>query len=121
MKLTKARRDILEIFKNSNYPLSAEQLFELLKKEYDLSTIYRNLNFFEKNSALKSIVFSDKVKYFYSGEGHFHFIYCVKCKKFEKFDLCYEDKISQYIKENLKFEILNHTLYFEGICQDCRN
>jgi Fur family ferric uptake transcriptional regulator len=121
MRLTKARREIKKIFEINEIPLNADQVYNKLDKEYDLSTIYRNLDFFQKENFLKSIVFSDKIKYFYEDIGHFHYIYCVYCKKFEKFDMCYEKNISEYIEKNLEFEIISHTLYFEGICKECRN
>ncbi|HOO75598.1 MAG TPA: transcriptional repressor, partial [Tepiditoga sp.] len=98
-----------------------EIIFEMLDKNYDISTIYRNLNFFVENNLIRTIVFSDKVTYYYSGKGHFHYIYCVKCKKFEKINMCYEEKLAEYIEKNLEFKVLDHTLYFEGICKECRN
>jgi Fur family ferric uptake transcriptional regulator len=101
--------------------LSAEKLNGLLGFNYDLSTIYRNLNFFTSENILKTMVFSDKVTYYYYGNGHFHYIYCVKCKSFSRFDMCFEEKLSEYIKQQLEFEIMDHTLYFEGICKDCKN
>jgi len=120
MKSTKARKDILEILERYDFPLNAEEVYEILDEDYDKSTIYRNLKRFEKDGTIKSIVFSDKIKYFYKIEGHFHFIYCIKCKKFEKFDICYSESMSQYLKEKLGYQIISHTLYFEGICKDCQ-
>jgi len=120
MRSTKARRDILNIFQNEDVPLSADYIYELLNGEYDKSTIYRNLKNFEKNGKLKSIVFSDKITYFYKGSGHFHFIYCVRCKKFERFNLCYSETISKFITDTLGYKVLGHTLYFEGICKNCQ-
>lgn len=120
MRNTKARRDILGVLDEYDYPLNAEQIYEKLNEDYDKSTIYRNLKNYEENGEIKSIVFSDKIKYFFKGEGHFHFIYCIKCKKFERFDLCYSEQMSKYIKERLGFKVLTHTLYFEGICKKCQ-
>ncbi|AEX86480.1 Fur family transcriptional regulator [Marinitoga sp. 1135] len=121
MKLTKPRKDILKLYENIDYPLNAEEIYNLLNKKYDLSTIYRNLNFFEKNHILKSIVFSDKITYYYRPNGHIHYIYCIKCKKFEKLDMCFEKEYSKYIEEILKFKITDHILYFEGICSNCQH
>ncbi|MBM7560086.1 Fur family transcriptional regulator [Marinitoga litoralis] len=121
MKLTKPRRDILSLYDEIDHPLNAEEIYNLLKNEYDLSTIYRNLNLFEKENILKSIVFSDKITYYYKSTGHFHFIYCIKCKKFEKLDICFENQFKKYIEENIQFKITDHILYFEGICKNCQN
>lgn len=120
MRNTKARREILEIMEKHDFPLSAEQIYQMLDKDYDKSTIYRNLKYFEVEGELNSIVFSDKITYFYKSGGHFHFIYCVKCKKFERFDLCYAESMSKYIRESLGYKVLSHTLYFEGICKACQ-
>ena len=44
LKVTKYRKLILENLKSCDNPISAEELFDKLKKDYDmdLSTIYRN-------------------------------------------------------------------------------
>ncbi|KAF2956900.1 Fur family transcriptional regulator [Marinitoga sp. 38H-ov] len=120
MKLTKTRRDILSLYEKIDHPLNAEEIYNLLNNEYDLSTIYRNLNFFEKENILKSIVFSDKITYYYKSDGHFHYIYCIKCKKFEKLDICFENQFKKYIEDTIKFKITDHILYFEGICSNCQ-
>ncbi|WP_129408022.1 Fur family transcriptional regulator [Marinitoga lauensis] len=120
MKLTKTRRDILKLYDEIDYPLNAEEIYNLLNREYDLSTIYRNLNFFEKENILKSIVFSDKITYYYKPKGHSHFIYCIRCKKFESLNLCFEKQYRDYIENNMHFKITDHILYFEGICSECQ-
>lgn len=120
MKLTRPRRDILNLYEKIDHPLNAEEIYNLLNNEYDLSTIYRNLNFFEKENILKSIVFSDKITYYYKPKGHYHFIYCIKCKKFERLNLCFEKQFKEYIEKNIDFKITDHILYFEGICSECQ-
>lgn len=120
IRITKARKEIIKLFEKIMKPINAEQIYEKLEKDYDLSTIYRNLDFFTKNNTIKSLVFSDKITYYYKSESHIHFIYCTNCKKFEKFNLCYEKEISEHIKKNLGFKVENHTLYFEGICKKCQ-
>lgn len=121
MRMTKARKDILKIFSENDKPLNAEQLNKILKDDYDLSTIYRNLNFFEEKAILKSIVFSDKIKYYFKSKGHYHFVYCTNCKKFQKINKCFEEEFKKYINNELDFDVESHTLYFEGLCHDCKN
>ncbi|MDK2946643.1 Fur family transcriptional regulator [Geotoga petraea] len=121
MRMTKARRDILKIFNENDKPLNAEQLSKILEEDYDLSTIYRNLNFFEEQAILRSIVFSDKIKYYFTSKGHYHFVYCTKCKKFQKINKCFEEEFKKHINKKLDFEVKSHTLYFEGLCHDCKN
>ncbi|BBE30823.1 transcriptional repressor [Tepiditoga spiralis] len=121
MKLTKIRIELLNIFKNLNYPLSAEQIYEKVHERCNLSTIYRNLSYFEDKKIIRSMVFSDKIKYYYSGVGHFHFVYCNVCKNFEKINLCYEKEFENYLKNTLEFSVSDHVLYFEGVCKKCKN
>lgn len=121
MRMTKARKDILKIFNNNDKPLNAEQLNKILDDDYDLSTIYRNLNFFEDQTILKSIVFSDKIKYYYTSKGHYHYVYCTECKNFQRISKCFEEEFKKYISNELDFDVESHTLYFEGLCHNCKN
>ncbi len=62
IKLTNARRAILEILVNSNKPLSYEDIKNDLAM--DKATFYRNITKFEDENIISSFESNDKKRYF---------------------------------------------------------
>lgn len=84
LKVTKNRRIILEALQNIADPVSAEELFDKLKADYDvdLSTIYRNLNILEEKNLLLKSTNLDGINYYQiNNSKHKHFITCNICQK----------------------------------------
>ena len=54
MKLTKKRQQILNLIQSSDTPINAK--FLKSKVDFDLSTVYRALEFLEKNNYIFSFV-----------------------------------------------------------------
>lgn len=110
LKLTNARREILEILINSNKPLSYEDVKEDISM--DKATFYRNIIKFEENGLISTFESNDKKRYYEIQESeHSHFI-CNKCSKIE----CLHEQF------NLKIE--NHkidTIIIKGLCSNCIN
>ncbi len=81
IKLTNARRAILEILVNSNKPLSYEDIKNDLAM--DKATFYRNITKFEDENIISSFESNDKKRYFeIQKTKHSHFI-CNVCSKIE--------------------------------------
>ena len=55
MKLTKKRQQILNLIQSSDTPINAK--FLKSKVDFDLSTVYRALEFLEKNIYMKTYSF----------------------------------------------------------------
>ena len=108
IKLTTARRAILEILVNSNKPLSYEDIKDNL--EMDKATFYRNITKFEDENIISSFESNDKKRYFeIQKTKHSHFI-CNVCSKIK----C--------IHEKLDIEISGHQIdnvIIKGICPNC--
>ena len=108
IKLTTARRAILEVFINSNKPLCYEDIKENLSM--DKATFYRNITKFEDEDIVSSFESNDKKRYFeIQKTKHSHFI-CNVCSKIE----C--------IHEKLDVTIPNHqidNIIIKGICPNC--
>lgn len=108
IKLTTARRAILEILVNSNKPLSYEDVKDSLAM--DKATFYRNITKFEDENIISSFESNDKKRYFeIQKTKHAHFI-CNVCSKIE----C--------IHENLNINIKDHqidNIIIKGICPNC--
>lgn len=110
IKLTSARKSILELLINSNKPLSYEDMKDNISM--DKATFYRNITIFEEESIINSLESNDKKRYFeISKTPHFHFI-CSVCSKIE----CIHKKMDLNLPE---YKIEN--IIIKGICKDCLN
>lgn len=108
IKLTTARRAILEILIDSKKPLCYEDIKDNLSM--DKATFYRNIIKFEEEGIISSFESNDKKRYFEIQKiKHSHFI-CNVCSKIE----CVHEKpdfnISGYQIDNI---------IIKGICPNC--
>ena len=110
IKLTSARKSILELLINSNKPLSYEDMKDNISM--DKATFYRNITIFEEGNIINSFESNDKKRYFeISKTPHSHFI-CSSCSKIE----CIHKKIDFNLPE---YKIEN--IIIKGICKYCLN
>ncbi len=107
IKLTTARKALIEIFKNAKKPLSYEDI--KLHISMDKATFYRNISLFEEEGIINSFESNDKKRYFeLKLKPHAHFV-CIVCNKVE----CLDDldiKLEGYLVNNV---IVN------GKCRSC--
>ncbi len=108
IKLTTARKVILEILISSNKPLSYEDIKNELSM--DKATFYRNITKFEEENIINSFESNDKKRYFeIQKTKHSHFI-CTNCSQIE----C--------IHEKLNFDLKNYqvdNIIIKGLCPKC--
>jgi Fur family transcriptional regulator, ferric uptake regulator len=110
IKLTSARKSILELLINSNKPLSYEDMKDNISM--DKATFYRNITIFEEESIINSLESNDKKRYFeILKTPHFHFI-CSVCSKIECIHKKMDFNLPEYKIENI---------IIKGICKDCLN
>jgi len=108
IKLTSARKSILEILVNSNKPLSYEDMREYISM--DKATFYRNITIFEEENLISSFESNDKKRYFeIKKTQHAHFI-CSLCSKIE----CIHEKLD-FVMPGYKIE----NIIIKGICKNC--
>jgi Fur family ferric uptake transcriptional regulator len=108
IKLTTARKSILELLVNSNKPLSYEDMKDNISM--DKATFYRNITIFEEENLISSFESNDKKRYFELKETqHSHFI-CSSCSKIE----CIHEKLEINLPD---YKIEN--IIIKGICKNC--
>lgn len=108
IKLTTARKAILEVLINSNKPLSYEDIKDDLSM--DKATFYRNITKFEEEGIINSFESNDKKRYFeIQKTKHSHFI-CNVCSGIE----CIHEKLDVNIKGHQIDNII-----IKGICPNC--
>ena len=88
MKLTKKRQEVLNLVQSSSTPVNAKILKSQV--DFDLSTVYRALDFLEKNNYIFSFDFENKET---------------------------EKEKSELKKRG--FSLLSHLSIFKGKCNDC--
>src|SRR3989344_4717406 len=123
IKKTKARLAILSFLQNKSKPKDVLEIIDYLKDQQidaDKVTVYRILEIFTAKGLIKRLEFQEgKFRYEGAGEHHHHLI-CMNCKKVEDIDI--ENDVSKhekYIFDTKKFKVLNHSLEFFGLCENC--
>jgi Fur family ferric uptake transcriptional regulator len=113
MRHTKARSQILSIFKSSRRPLSASDLLE--KMDVNKTTIYREFDFLVEEGILSPIEFGDgKKRYELADMDHHHHLVCLSCKSVA------EIKMRENFSIPADFKVVKHNLEFFGYCSECK-
>jgi len=120
-----ARRAMLKALSKSHVPLSVADLQKSLAKEKmraNKTTLYRELAMLIKEKAVTELRFDDNSKrYELVSEQHHHHLVCVRCENVEDVALERElDAEEKHIARAARFKVLNHSLEFYGLCQECQ-
>ena len=108
LKLTSARRELLEILIKENKPICFEDIKN--KLNMDKATFYRNIAKFQSHEIINSFESNDKKRYYkLQNSSHSHFI-CNTCNTIE----CLK-KIDGVTLEGYK--VID--VIFKGICKNC--
>ena len=107
IKLTTARKELLEILNEFDKPVCYEEIKH--KISMDKATFYRNIAKFEEEKLINSFESNDKKRYFEIHKfPHAHFV-CNKCNKIECISLPYIP-LENYLIENI---------IIKGRCSQC--
>jgi len=123
-KITSVREAVLEIFLKEERPLAAADVLIRLKRRGLIphkTTVYRELEFLLDQKLLREVVFDDgQIRYERLGEGHYHHLICLSCKKVAKIELADDlEKEEKTIERKMKFKVKRHSLEFYGVCANC--
>lgn len=124
-KITKKRKEILEIFNRNKRYMNAKTIHEELTKNYptmSYNTTYRNIYDFVNTGILEATEYNGE-QYFRkncleNGHHHHHFI-CTNCGMAIPLKVCpMELNIVEKAIEGL--DVQSHRFEIFGLCQDCR-
>lgn len=119
MRMTKNRKIILKMIKESNKSLSAELLINKLSpKVMDPSTVYRSLDTLFNNNYLMKSTLNQTAYYHINKPDHKHYMQCLKCEKLIEVD-CHLHKLEDLVHDNKDLTIISHNLTFFGYCKEC--
>ncbi|MEA3371903.1 MAG: transcriptional repressor [Campylobacterota bacterium] len=108
LKLTTARKELLEVFSSANRPLSYEDVKSTLNM--DKATFYRNISKFEDEAIVNSLESNDKKRYYeLQTKAHAHFI-CKLCNSINCINSVDHIPLDGYVIEDI---------IFKGVCKNC--
>jgi len=123
MRMTNQREIILKELRDSRQHLTADQLYERVKKSMpriSLATVYRNLETLSEAGIIGKLEISGRQKRFdYEITPHHH-IYCLQCQRVDniKFE---QELVDQGAMASTKgYRITGYRVEFVGICSSCR-
>jgi len=123
-KNTPTRTAVINIFNQSNKPISADFIYKKLKGNIDEATVYRTLTSFFESGILKKIDLRKNSSYFELNNDHHHHIICMKCGLIEDFkeNKGIEKLLDQVVSKSSKFKsIKEHSLELFGFCKACNH
>lgn len=120
MRMTKQRTAILNIFKSSSKPQSAEMIMAMLSPhEMNLSTVYRTLEIFHDQGIISKSTIDQTSYYYYNKKDHHHYMICLNCHKMIEID-CHLSHFADEVAEKNGFQITHHDMTLYGYCRECQ-
>jgi len=113
LRRTRPRLVIWQLLQANHHPQSARQIHAQIKKQFDLTSVYRNLFMFENLGVIQR---EHKLgeDYFYVASRKHHHITCTNCGRSECVPCEHE-----FIFKN--FFNVKHSLTLVGVCAQCRH
>ena len=123
MKYSRQRELILKTLKENCIHPTAEQLYELIRREeptVSLATVYRNLNLLAENGMVKKIEGLDGTAHFdHQTFDHYHFI-CTKCNRVFDIPCDIAPDLAQDVESRPGFRLASYDVSFRGTCKSCQ-
>ena len=128
LKMTNQRKVIITEFLKIGGHLSAEELFNIVKKEEEsvgLASVYRTINSLVEAGLAVERRFLDRTSvYELENPGHHHdHLICMRCRKIFEFENEAIEEQQRKVAQNLGFQLKDHKLELYGWCQrtNCPN
>lgn len=127
-KLTPQRRSIVDtIIENEGQHLTAEEIYDKVKKdcpEIGLATVYRTILVLEELGVISRLDLNDgcsRYEIVHSNEAHrHHHLICSICSSVSEVQDDLLEELEESIEKQYKFKILDHSVKFYGICDECK-
>jgi len=126
LRMTSQRELILKAFCKQKKHVTAEQLYELLKKTDKTighATVYRTLKLLAESGIARELNFGEgSVSYEPdTDDSHHDHLVCIKCgEKVEFFDEDIEN-LQKKIADKFGYELVDHSMNLYGTCSKCRS
>lgn len=102
---------------------TADDVYKKIHCEYpniSKTTVYRNLHQLTDEQVIRQVAFPDSVdRYDQNVSNHYHFI-CKVCGNVEDISMEYLPELNNMAQNQLTSFIEDHSIFFRGVCADCK-
>ena len=123
MRMTSQREIILQELQDSHQHLTADELYERVKKimpRISLATVYRNLETLSEAGIIGKLEISGRQKRFdYDVHPHDH-IYCLECHRVDNIEFDRNLVNPAAVASDRGYRITGYRVEFKGVCSACR-
>lgn len=125
LKSTQQRDEILGVFVEAGQHVSAEELYERVKKvkpRIGFATVYRTLKLLTEAGLAQERRFDDGfTRYEYNAsDGHHDHLICTSCGRIIEFENERIEQLQADVARSKGFEVRSHKLELYGLCSECR-
>ena len=123
-RMTRQRRAILEEFRTPGQHLTADMVYERVRRRMpniSLGTVYRNLEILSQAGLIKTLHLGGGQRQYDGGMHRHYHVRCIRCGKVSDVSADSFGDLDAAAARASDFEVLGHELGFEGICAECRN
>ncbi len=121
--MTNQREIILRELKKSKRHLTADELYDIVKKvmpRISLATVYRNLEILSEAGLIGKLEISGRQKRFdFDVSDHDH-IYCIVCHRVDNLNIARKHVDSGRLGEAAGYSITGYRVEIIGICPECQ-
>lgn len=123
--LSDHRKRLLSLLQGNSLPLSAQNIYERVSSEMNLATVYRGLQYLEKEHLVRSFTVEcdhEGASRFYTldQEPHLHYFHCTRCHQFFPLEECGLETIIQNFQVKTGHTVQGHSFNLSGTCNTCR-
>lgn len=122
VRTTKQRQAILRVICNSKAHLTADDVFQEVKRcqpNISLGTVYRNLELLTQAGTLSKATFSDGKSRFEFAGGHHHHLICLNCGTAVDIPACpVGEELLAFMRDS-NFQPCHHHFEVYGYCAQC--
>jgi Fur family peroxide stress response transcriptional regulator len=121
-RMTKQKRVILDVLKNTKSHPTADWVYEKVKKKIpnvSLGTVYRNLNILKNQGEIIELCYGKGFSRFDgNASDHYHFT-CERCGKIIDVELDVSSGFEEEVARQMGVKVDHHRLEFYGSCPEC--
>lgn len=122
-RMTKQKRIILDILRNTRNHPSADWVYEQARKhipDISLGTVYRNLNVLKDKGDILELNYGSTYSRFDGNpDNHYHFV-CEKCNSLYDVEIPVYNGLDKMVQDTMGFSVVRHRMEFYGICIECQ-
>ena len=123
LRMTNQREIILKELQESCQHLTADELYERVKKfmpRISLATVYRNLETLSEAGIIGKLEISGRQKRFDSDVQPHDHIYCLQCHRVDNIEFDRNLVNPAAVASDKGYRITGYRVEFKGLCSSCR-